>query len=250
MAATSLEGRTTCPFLLKLFYRTGAFHRLDEFSTPQLLPFVPVYAFPTYSLDELACHLAGGEQAVLPAPAVGTRIAFRLVYVDTRGAAESGTEGGGPGGLRPGPIRFAVRDLGSVVIGGEGYVALASPNSDDGRKTLADARFVVGDYISCAILPPLPDGSAAPASTARSGRGSGAGEGRTTMMPPGGGGDRRDEFRRWKRGGGAGSGPNGGPGGGPGLWTDPRVPAGDWRRGERVPDGPWSRGGRGRGGRW
>ncbi|CAK7208603.1 hypothetical protein SBRCBS47491_000147 [Sporothrix bragantina] len=50
---------------------------------------------------------------------------------------------------------------------------------DDGEKTLADFRYVAGEFISCAILPPLANGCVTPASSARSGRGSGIGEGGT-----------------------------------------------------------------------
>lgn len=60
-----------------------------------------------------------------------------------------------------GPPRYGVKDLGSVVVG-------AGPTADEERwdrsdedKTLSDARFVVGDYISCAVLPPKDDGSVA-----------------------------------------------------------------------------------------
>ena len=43
----------------------------------------------------------------------------------------------------------------------------------DPDKTLADVRFMIGDYVACAILPPLPDGSvpAAPPPLSGPGRG-------------------------------------------------------------------------------
>ena len=52
------------------------------------------------------------------------------------------------------------------------------PRQSDAHITLADARFVPGDYISCAVLPSLADGSVAPAGDARTGRGAGVGEAR------------------------------------------------------------------------
>ena len=101
-------------------------------------------------------------------------------------------------------------------------------------KTLQDARFVIGDYISCAIFPPLADGAVAPPP----GRGVGVGRGRADYGPGRGyGGGFRG--RGGMRGGGMFNGDRlGGEG----------VPAGEWRRGERVPEGPggYSRG-RGRG---
>ena len=162
------------------------------------------------SLTELAHHLAAArEPAVLPNQCVGTRIVFRLVYPSTR----YGDEGNGSGSSRPknlySDVRFITRDLGSVVLGGGGPGAPTSSldvlddyivpgelaatdkidnyNDDydsDGTKTLADAHYVAGDFISCAILPPLANGCVAPASSARSGRGSGIGEAPSSDRPP------------------------------------------------------------------
>jgi histone deacetylase complex subunit SAP18 len=123
---------------------------------------------------------------------------------------------------------------------------------DDGAAmTLADARFITGDLISCAILPPDElTGDVMPASSARTGRGVGVGEARVLaggslpppkrhsrdFGPPGG-------FRgRGSRGGGGGWGYGGGRnrdwdqsfgrgGGGGGS-----VPEGEWRRGDKLPD--------------
>ena len=77
---------------------------------------------------------------------------------------------------RPGPGRYLSKELGSVVVGAGGPGALPLPDEadivaggpmagevgGDPEKTLQDARFVIGDYISCAIFPPLPNGSIAP----------------------------------------------------------------------------------------
>lgn len=71
-------------------------------------------------------------------------------------------------------------------------------------KTLQDARFVIGDYISCAIIAPLSDGSVAP-----NGAGVSAGVGQEN----GSGGFR---VRGAARAGPAGQG----------------FPPGEWRRGE------------------
>ncbi|OAA68133.1 anaphase-promoting complex component cut20 [Niveomyces insectorum RCEF 264] len=225
MAATSLEGRTTCPFLLKLFYRHDTFHRLDEFAASHRLPSVSVYTFPTCSLGELTHHLAAAHfEPGQPPLSIGTRVAFRLVYADTRGVVE-GSRGQaglrGSGGAAP---RFVYKDVGSVVIGGGGPGAPESldaidrysldgdadafnsdPDSterragedpDDRRKTLADMRFVVGDYISCAILPPLPNGCVAPPPQAiNHGRGFGSIDDNGMLPPSVRGGGRHNEFQ-------------------------------------------------------
>lgn len=80
----------------------------------------------------------------------------------------------------------------------------------DDDKTLDDAKFVVGDYFSCVVLPPLSDGSVAPASLAR-----------------------REKHALRENGRLAGS-----AGPGSSLGGSVPFPAGDWRRGERVPPGP------------
>lgn len=149
-----------------------------------------------------------------------------------------------------------MKDLGSVVIGdgGPGISTDADDvggETEEGRlrmgatvgsaaesaKSLADARFVVGDYLSCAILPPSPaDGSVQPASAARAGRGYGAGQARSVVDPgPPPMSRGRDGWSANMYGTRAAGGAN---------FRAP--PVGEWRRGEKLPEGPP---GRGRGGR-
>ncbi|RYP41222.1 hypothetical protein DL769_011596 [Monosporascus sp. CRB-8-3] len=246
----------------------------DEFATTPLPPHLTIHTWPDCTLTELTHHVAAASSPsslpLLPDPAIGTRLAYRLIFVDTRSApgGGAGTRGSGP----PAP-RYTVKELGSVVIGDggpaldpnavveAGKIAVDGPGSNDGgnnhsdgnnsstgdgdgNKTLADARFVTGDYISCAILPPLPDGSVAPASDARTGRGAGLGEARALVgRPPDGGGraaaerengfpraagrrpsvpgSDRGRYHRFSGHRGAGAGSGGGGGG---------VPMGEWRR--------------------
>jgi histone deacetylase complex subunit SAP18 len=231
--------------------REREIYRPDEFSTDSYLPFLTLNTWADCTLEELAQHIAIANENLLPNPAIGTRLAFRLLYHDTRGGPAASNNHN----------KFTVRELGSVVIG-DGGPGLDPDDPDaeitledtDPGKTLGDARFVVGDYISCAILPPLPDGSVAPASSARMGRGTGAGEsrlavGRAPYEPV-----IRDRnggaFVRHGRGGGGGRGGSGRGGfdGGGYNHRGPRsgggVPLGEWRRGEQLPDvppGPHSR---------
>ncbi|KAI1164231.1 hypothetical protein F5B18DRAFT_671184 [Nemania serpens] len=228
-----MDRHTTSPFTLQLFYRTGAFHRPDEFATDALPPYLTLHTWPDCTLDELAHHVAAADGNLLPDPAIGTRLAFRLIFQDTRGAISAN--------------KYTVKELGSVVIG-DGGPGLDPEDVDaehdlddtDPDKSLGDARFVVGDYISCAILPPLPDGSVTPASSARMGRGTGAGESRLAVgrAPDGPARERDMSFPRHGRGGRGGLGIarggyehfNGrGPRGG-------GVPSGEWRRGEKLPE--------------
>lgn len=226
-----MERRDISPFALQLFYRTGAFHRPDEFATDSLPPYIILHTWPDCTLGELVRHIAAADDRLLPSPAIGTRLAFRLIFQDTRGPALAN--------------KYTVKELGSVVIGDGGpgldpedVDAQRTLDDTDPDKTLADARFVVGDYISCAILPPLPDGSVAPASSARMGRGTGAGESRLAVgrAPNGPARDRDAPFPRHGRG-------RGGVGRGGYEHFSARgarsgVPSGEWRRGEQLPDMP------------
>ncbi|KAI1435751.1 hypothetical protein GGR50DRAFT_283282 [Xylaria sp. CBS 124048] len=243
-----MDRRSTSPFALRIFYRTGAFHRPDEFAADSLPPHLTLYAWQDSTLDELVLQIAATHGRLLPHPAIGTRLAFRLIYQDMRGITSTS--------------KYTIKEIGSVVIGDGGPgLDLDDPTANktlddtDPTKTLSDVRYVVGDYISCAILPPLPDGTVAPASSARMGRGMGVGEskiavGRAPEVPP------RDRdglglFSRHARGRGS-MGRGGldhfntreprGPGGG--------VPSGEWRRGEKLPDMPVSSRSRNRGGRF
>ncbi|RMJ06895.1 hypothetical protein BHE90_015751 [Fusarium euwallaceae] len=226
----------TTPFLLQLFYRSGALHRPDEFASHTQPAHISVYTWPDCTLNELALELAAAKPSAFPSPAVGTRLVFQLVFPDLRNTTA----------IANSPPRFGVKDLGSIVIG-ERQPDTESPQDvdmdaptrgpKDVEKTLSDARFVVGDYISCAILPPFSDGSVAPASSVRRETGPGPREGRGGSR--GGFRDRENGFGR------------GGSRGGRGGWRDDiggGFPMGEWRRGETLPDGP---GGRSRGrGRW
>jgi histone deacetylase complex subunit SAP18 len=185
---------------------------------------------------------------ILPDPAIGTRLAFRLIYADTRATTRLDL-----------PPRFVTKDLGSIVLGeggpgaDEGAAAAASgdDSSSDGAKTLADARFMTGDYISCAILPPNElTGEVTPATSARMGRGAGVGEARSAMGvgPPTMPRERQRDYGT-PYGGFRGRGFRGGYGrggyGGGGRFPDRdegfgrgggRMPEGEWRRGDRLPD--------------
>lgn len=245
----------TAPFLLKLFYRNGAFHRYatvdglrpwyrmlstyrrpNDFASQTPPPHFSVYTWPDCTLNELALEFAAANPSALPSPAIGTRLAFQLVFPDLRNAST----------INNGPPRYAVKDLGSVVVGegGPGAETGDDDTAEQGRlksekdKTLSEARFVVGDYVSCAVLPPLPDGSVAPVSSARRESVPGPREGRGGHR--GGFQGRENGFERGRGREGRSSWRDGAEGG---------FPMGDWRRGERLPDGPG--GGRSRGrGRW
>ena len=265
--AQKVDRQTTTPFLLKLFYRSQSFIPLADFSpnNPTAPQHVQIYTWPTCSLRELTSLLTSAIPSLLPQPAIGTRLAFKLVYPDARGAAARDE--------RPGSGRYLSKELGSVVIGGADAV---DPESEqrreleslegDADRTLQDARFVIGDYVSVAIFPPLPGGEVAsvPASVRNAGGvreggyssrgGSTAGPGPREYSRDLGYGGRGGGYGRGSNSGNNNGGGGGGSGGGygrGGRFGGEVIPPGEWRRGERLPDGAPAFGrGRGRGRGW
>ncbi|KAI1809968.1 hypothetical protein GGS20DRAFT_234765 [Poronia punctata] len=249
-----MDRHNTPPFALQLFYRTGAFHRPDEFSTNLFPPSLTLHTWSDCTLDELAQQIIIAGDKLLPNPAIGTRLVFRLLYQDTRAAPSAATTTAtttttNTMSSSSSSSKYTVRELGSVVIGDGGpgldpddAEAERTPEDTDPDKTLGEARFVVGDFISCAILPPLADGSVAPASSARMGRGAGAGEARVAVgRAPIGPLRGRDGPFSARRGGRGGLGKVGFDSGGFHGGRGPRgggFPSGEWRRGEQLPDVP------------
>ncbi|ORY70052.1 Sin3 associated polypeptide p18-domain-containing protein [Pseudomassariella vexata] len=238
-----MDRHATPPFSLRLVYRTGAFHRPDEFTDIALPPHITIHTWSDCTLTELSHHLAAASPPLLPEPAIGTRLAFRLIFPDTRNASQI--------------PRYLVKDLGSVVLGDGGpgldpsdVAAEKQLEGADAAKTLSDARFVVGDFVSVAILPPLSDGSVAPATSARMGRGVGAGEARAIVgvSPIVASARDRDRDREMDTqiGFGMRTGRGRGRGGIDGFGRGRGFPEGEWRRGERLPDAPIRARGRGR----
>jgi histone deacetylase complex subunit SAP18 len=171
----AVNRETTVPFHLKLFYRQHAYHTLNDFPIPtptgpssnnHLPPHLEIYTWQSCTLRELSSLLASALPSQLPNPQSGTRLCFRLIYPDTRGAA---TEGRG---------RYLSKDIGCVVLGQSSKYESADDarlngdrrrgldkgpsRQDEAEKTLSEARFVIGDYVAVAILPPVDDGAVEP----------------------------------------------------------------------------------------
>ncbi|KKF92809.1 Sin3 associated polypeptide p18 (SAP18) [Ceratocystis platani] len=237
------------PFHLRVYTRNNTFIHPDDLASHRPPRHLDIYTIPSCTLGNLALLIAAERPETFPVPALGTRVAFQHIYPDP-----SPHDSSSSASLRP---RYIARDLGNVVLGGSGIGALAAPEDTDddedssmtgldshGRKlpplpvdealkfetrTLKSLRFVPGDAIAVAVLPPMDDGHVAPMTTLRRDKGaadrdrSGWGMGR-------------------ERGGGSGVGREGRRSGGGGF----DIPRGDWRRGDRLPEEPFTRAQRGR----
>ena len=259
-----LDRQTTVPFHLKLFYKTNGFHSVSEFTTTGPLPaHLQIYTWPTCTLRELSHLLTSALPSLLPDPAIGTRLAYRLIYPDTHTPSyPPHTSGAAP--------RYLAKELGNVVVGAsgggeggikdEGGIKGELPSDEEAKvvvggpmsgvlegepgKTLQEARFVIGDFIDVAIFAPGESGAAAAAPLVGSrGRGGYGYEYRGR----GRGGDGYGGMRGGENGyagGGGGFGRMRGYGNSTVGRLGEGVPSGEWRRGERVPEG-FARGGSG-----
>lgn len=237
-AGDKVDRDTTPPFLLRIFHRSNRPLDPHEFSVAppadanasmeyfEILPpaiqqsSLELYQWSDCTLGQLTSIL----MSELPADAgveVGSRLMFKLIFPDTR--AQMGEGGRG---------KWIDKPLGSVVVGGRDADMEANDLLEgDANKTLADARFVIGDFVACAIYPPGPDGRVPPMPAGgRAARDAYGG-------PRGGRGENGFGGGYGGRNGGGGSGgPRGGGGGGYGGGRGPMgaaPPPGDWRRGER-----------------
>ncbi|KAI9010330.1 Sin3 associated polypeptide p18-domain-containing protein [Phycomyces nitens] len=122
--STPIDREKECPFLLRVFTKQGAHHRLNEFTvenTPSADE-LQLYTWRNATLDELAQLI---QQVIPEAQHHDARISFRLVYLDSARAT------------------FLYRDLGRI---------LTSKPSPDQTKTLEDCNFFIGDYLDVAIF--------------------------------------------------------------------------------------------------
>ncbi|KAF7542830.1 hypothetical protein G7Z17_g11239 [Cylindrodendrum hubeiense] len=126
----------SAPFLVQLFYRQGTFHKPEDFGSHSLPTHIPVYTWSDCTLKELALELAAAKPSALPSPAIGTRLAFQLVFPDLRNASAASN-------AQP---RFGVKDLGSIIIGeGEPSVELSDDVEMDGPMAQLPRRQVSGE---------------------------------------------------------------------------------------------------------
>ncbi|KAF2431575.1 hypothetical protein EJ08DRAFT_587037 [Tothia fuscella] len=240
-----IDRQTTTPFLLKLFYRTGSHTRIEDFH-PQgpSPPHVQIYTWMSCNVGELGKLIADNLSQLLPDPYIGTRLDFELIYPDMRAPARQDGSG-----------RYMKKPLGSIVLGAGSSAGVNGtrdeyeedntprrrdvPPTGDEEKSLLDAKFVIGDFIDCAIYPPLANGEVAPLPRSTAGI-----LGGRNGPPP------RENGFGGPPYGGRPRGPSGRGGGFDGL------PPGEWRRGDALPSGGGGGGGgyggrgRGRGRGW
>ncbi|PNF38349.1 Histone deacetylase complex subunit SAP18 [Cryptotermes secundus] len=120
-----VDREKTCPLLLRVFCSTGRHHNMIDYSRGN----VPANELQIYTwMDATLREITSLVKEVNPeARRKGTYFDFSLVFPDVRS----------PG--------YRMREIGTTCSGQRG--------SDDG-KTLAQARFCIGDYMDISITPP------------------------------------------------------------------------------------------------
>ncbi|OZJ03363.1 hypothetical protein BZG36_02981 [Bifiguratus adelaidae] len=119
-----VDREKTCPFLLRIFWKEGGHHRLDEFEanrTPTTDE-LQIYTWRDATLSELSSLI---QQIVPTASRPNARLSFRLIFYDNN------------------RNRHIYKDLGMV---------MNSKTTAESSKTLEDARFVTGDYIDVNVF--------------------------------------------------------------------------------------------------
>lgn len=199
----TVDRTATTPFHLKLFYHAHNFRPLADFAppgSPALPEHVQIYTWFSCTLRELGMLLTSCLPEVMPEPVIGTRLTFRLIYPDTKPGSQVRAPGEGRflakdmGSVivrAPHPnvphssdaANGATHDAavnGDANSGGSGNGGNSGSGGDDGggsdllfvgadaNKTLYECRFVVGDYVDCAVQPPYEDGTPMPPLPARS----------------------------------------------------------------------------------
>lgn len=121
-----LDREKVCPMLLRIFCKFNEFHEDSDFSYEKqpMDDEVRVHTWRDATLGELTELLAQMHRQCRQA---GTRVSFKVVYPDANG-------------------KWVSHMLGSIAIG-------RRLQDDVARKTLAQIRFQVGDFLAVAIYP-------------------------------------------------------------------------------------------------
>ncbi|KAJ3099657.1 Histone deacetylase complex subunit sap18 [Phlyctochytrium bullatum] len=121
-----VDREKTCPFLVRLFCKSGGHHSVEEYSSSKLpvAGELQIHTWKDASLRELASILC---KSYPEAAETSAKITFRSAYQDvTRGGV------------------YHLKELGTIT----NY-----RRTPDEERTLDEARFVIGDFIDVAILP-------------------------------------------------------------------------------------------------
>ncbi|XP_034253812.1 histone deacetylase complex subunit SAP18 [Thrips palmi] len=127
-AEKPVDREKTCPLLLRVFCRNGRHNSPEDYSRGN----VPVnesqiYTWMDATLREITCLM---KEVNPDARRKGTVFDFSLVAPN----------------MGPGPVCFRMRHIGNTTAGMKGA---------DDSKTLAQCRFMIGDYMDISITSPM-----------------------------------------------------------------------------------------------
>lgn len=133
-----IDREKVCPLLLRVFCANSRHNNLSDYNRGKVPPNeLQIYTWMDASLRELTSLV---REVNPESRKKGTYFDFSVI------SPQNGRGIPGPNGVF---CHYASRDIGTTVSGTKGM---------DDNKTLAQARFVIGDYVDIAITPPNPGG--------------------------------------------------------------------------------------------
>merc|ERR1712223_1339739 len=133
-----IDREKVCPLLLRVFCATSRHNNLLDYNLGKVPPNeLQIYTWMDATLRELTSLV---REVNPESRKKGTYFDFSVI------SPHNGRGQTGQSGMF---CHYASRDIGTTVSGTKGM---------DDNKTLAQARFVIGDYIDIAITPPNPGG--------------------------------------------------------------------------------------------
>ncbi|CAH7685327.1 Sin3 associated polypeptide p18-domain-containing protein, partial [Phakopsora pachyrhizi] len=147
----------TCPFLIRVFVKSGSHHELDrDFQLPDRLPSKDesqIYAWFDTTLREICLQLLDSSPSLMSNPPI--KFSIRSVFLDVPRHSSVSHDGPIP--------RYKAQDIGTIYS--RDLARSASIPTSSGRS-LQDLRFVVGDFIDIALIssnaPPAAAASSSP----------------------------------------------------------------------------------------
>eukprot|EP00457_Paulinella_chromatophora_P017467 gb/GEZN01018518.1/.p1 GENE.gb/GEZN01018518.1/~~gb/GEZN01018518.1/.p1 ORF type:complete len:130 (+),score=22.17 gb/GEZN01018518.1/:36-425(+) len=122
-APAKIDREKTCPLLLRVFYKIGGHHTVEDYAKELPADELQIYTWKNASLEELTTLIKGVTPEARKPDAM---LSFALVYPDKEG-------------------KLKIRQVAQT---------FAHRRSQDDRRTLQQLQFETGDYLDVAVRIP------------------------------------------------------------------------------------------------